>query len=291
MSAEGLRLLCVLAHPDDESMGAGGLLARYAAEGVATALVCATRGERGWAGEPDAYPGPAALGRAREAELRAAAAVLGLREVVFLDYMDGDLDRADQAEATGKIVAALRRIRPQVVVTFDPAGYYGHPDHIAIAQLTTAAVVAAADPSYPCAADAPAHRVAKLYYLAPDHEAIAAFSEAFGGLRIEVDREVRATPGWPGWAVTTRIDAAAHWRTAWRAVACHRSQLPEYGRLAALPDELHARLWGRQTLYRALSLVNGGRTTEDDLFVGLRHEGAAPPAATSRRARSAHDHA
>ncbi|HMQ31494.1 MAG TPA: PIG-L family deacetylase, partial [Chloroflexaceae bacterium] len=84
-----LRLLCALAHPDDEAMGAGGLLARYAAEGVATHLVCATRGERGWTGDPDAYPGPAALGRVREAELRAAAAALGLRSVSFMDYLDG----------------------------------------------------------------------------------------------------------------------------------------------------------------------------------------------------------
>jgi LmbE family N-acetylglucosaminyl deacetylase len=265
-----LRLLCVLAHPDDESMGTGGLLARYAAEGVATYLVCATRGERGWFGAPDAYPGPSVLGRAREAELRAAAATLGLREVTFMGYLDGELDHADAAEATAQIVAALRRIRPQVVVTFDPAGVYGHPDHIAISQLTTGAVVAAADPSYAAAADAPAHRVAKLYYLAPDQDVMAAFSAAFGELGMEVDGQTRSTPGWPAWAITTRIDAHAHWRTVWSAVACHRSQLPEYERLAGLPDELHARLWGMQTLYRALSLVNGGRAAEGDLFAGLR---------------------
>ena len=265
-----LRLLCALAHPDDEAMGAGGLLARYAAEGVATHLVCATRGERGWTGDPDAYPGPAALGRVREAELRAAAAALGLRSVSFMDYLDGELDRADSAEAIRKLVAAVRLVRPQVVVTFDPTGFYGHPDHIAIAQLTTAAVVAAADAEYAGADDAPPHRVAKLYYLAPDHEVVADFAAAFGPLGIEVDRERRSTPGWPAWAISARIDATAHWRTAWRAVACHRSQLPAYERLAALPDELHARLWGRQTLYRAFSFVGGGRAVEDDLFAGLR---------------------
>lgn len=270
MSAHDLRLLCVLAHPDDESMGAGGLLAKYAAEGVATSLVCATRGERGWTGDPDAYPGPQALGRIREAELWAAAAILGLREVVFMGYLDGELDRIDAAKATRKIVAALRRTKPQVVLTFDPAGFYGHPDHIAIAQLTTAAVVAAVDPGYACAADAAPHRVDKLYYLAPDLEVMSVFDTAFGPLQITVDGLTRRTPGWPGWAITTRIDAGAHWRTAWRAVACHRSQLPEYEWLASLPADLHARLWGTQTLYRALSLVNGGRAIEDDLFAGLR---------------------
>lgn len=268
--SDELRLLCALAHPDDESMGLGGLLARYAAEGVATHLVCATRGERGWTGDPDAYPGPAALGRVREGELRAAAAVLGLRSVSLMGYLDGELDRAAPGPAIAQLVAALRAVRPQVVVTFDPAGFYGHPDHIAIAQLTTAAVVAAADAGHPGGADAPPHRVAKLYYLAPDHDVMAAFAEAFGQPGMEVDRERRSTPGWPAWAISARVDAGEHWRTAWRAVACHRSQLPDYERLAALPDGLHARLWGRQTLYRALSFAGGGRALEDDLFAGLR---------------------
>ena len=76
-----LRLMAVLAHPDDESVGLGGTLARYAAEGIETSLVCATRGELGWAGEPAAYPGPLALGRLREAELLAAADALGVADV------------------------------------------------------------------------------------------------------------------------------------------------------------------------------------------------------------------
>src|SRR5919197_4391728 len=96
-----LRLLCVLAHPDDESLGNGGTLAKYAAEGIETYLVAATRGERGWQGDERDYPGPAALGATREAELRAAARVLGIRHVEFMDYIDGDLDQADPAEAIG----------------------------------------------------------------------------------------------------------------------------------------------------------------------------------------------
>src|SRR4051812_28664308 len=120
-----LGLMCILAHPDDESLGTGGILARYAAEGVATSLITATRGERGWQGNPAAYPGSHALGQMREAELRAAAHVLGLREVAFLDYQDGELDRAHPAEAIGRLVAHVRRLRPDVVVTFDPTGLYG----------------------------------------------------------------------------------------------------------------------------------------------------------------------
>src|SRR5215218_9097255 len=100
---EQLKLMCVLAHPDDESLGTGGTLARYAAEGVETYLLTATRGERGWFGAPDQNPGLAELGRIREAELRAAGRALGLREVAFLDYVDGDLDRADPAEAVARV--------------------------------------------------------------------------------------------------------------------------------------------------------------------------------------------
>src|SRR5687767_1003331 len=161
-----LKLMCVLAHPDDESLATGGILAKYAASGVQTYLVMATRGERGWFGPAAANPGPQALGRRREAELRAAARVLGLREVTFLDYQDGDLDQADPTEAIAKIVTCLRRVRPDVVVTFDPNGMYGHPDHVAISQLTTTAVMAAADPSYPGLTPGVPHRVAKLYYRA-----------------------------------------------------------------------------------------------------------------------------
>ncbi len=144
MNREPLRLMAVLAHPDDESLAFGGILAKYAASGVQTYLVMATRGERGWFGPAADYPGPEALGQLREAELRAAARVLGLREVVFLDYRDGDLDQADHAEATARVVAHIRRVRPDVVVTFDPNGMFGHPDHVAVSQLTTTAVMAAA---------------------------------------------------------------------------------------------------------------------------------------------------
>ena len=117
-----LRLMCVLAHPDDESLAVGGVLARAAAEGIETTLVVATRGERGWPWDPAAYPGPTALGERREGELRAAAKILGVREVTFLDYLDGELDQADPAEVTARVVTELRRTRPQVVVTFGPEG-------------------------------------------------------------------------------------------------------------------------------------------------------------------------
>jgi LmbE family N-acetylglucosaminyl deacetylase len=104
------RLMCVLAHPDDESLETGGTLAKYAGEGVATYLVTATRGERG-----RYFEGKESLqivGRTREAELRAAARELGIREVSFLDYEDGTLDRANPAEAIQKLDGTVRKPSP-----------------------------------------------------------------------------------------------------------------------------------------------------------------------------------
>jgi LmbE family N-acetylglucosaminyl deacetylase len=270
MKHKPLKLMCVLAHPDDESLATGGILAKYAASGVQTYLIMATRGERGWFGSSADYPGPQALGRLREAELRAAAQVLGLREVVFLDYQDGELDRANPAQAIAKIVTQLRRVQPDVVVTFDPNGMYGHPDHIAISQLTTTAVMAAADPGYLGLTTGSPHRVAKLYYRAFGPAEQMAYEATFGRLVMPVDKVERRFTAWPEWAITTRIETSSYGQQVWQAVQCHRSQLPDSRQLKALPAADQARLWGRQSYYRAMSLVNGGRAVEDDLFAGLR---------------------
>ncbi|MCL4303742.1 MAG: PIG-L family deacetylase [Anaerolineae bacterium] len=270
MKYKPLKLMCVLAHPDDESLATGGILAKYAASGVQTYLVMATRGERGWFGPAAANPGPQALGRLREAELQAAAQILGLREVVYLDYQDGELDRADPAEAVAKIVTQLRRVQPEVVVTFDPNGMYGHPDHIAISQLTTTAVMAAADPNYEGLARDSAHRVAKLYYRAFGPAEQVAYEATFGRLVMPVDKVERRFTTWPEWAITTWIDTSAYGKQVWRAVQCHRSQLPDHQQRVELSAADQARLWGWQSYYRAISLVNGGREVEDDLFAGLR---------------------
>ena len=142
---QNFKLMAVLAHPDDESLGFGGTLARYSAEEVETYLITATRGERGRFFSPDSKAEPAEVGRVREAELRAAAAVLGVREVFILGYPDGAVDQIDAATAIAAIVRRIRLVQPHVVVTFGADGAYGHPDHIAISQFTTAAVVCAAD--------------------------------------------------------------------------------------------------------------------------------------------------
>jgi LmbE family N-acetylglucosaminyl deacetylase len=269
--------MAVLAHPDDESLGFGGTLARYAAEGVEVFLLTATRGERGgYRGHRPSdpgHPGSVQLARIRESELRAAAAVLGVREVSLLDYADGQLDRADVRRVVGQIADRVRRVRPEVVITFGPDGAYGHPDHIAISQFTTAALVAAADaPS----ANGEAHTVSKLYYLAWPRSTWSAYEAAIKRLSAKVDEVERFATPWPDWAITTAIDTRAVWPTVWRAVSCHESQIAAYERLKDLTPAHHEGLWGRQSFYRAFSLVNGGRAREDDLFEGIHvHAGQA----------------
>lgn len=267
---DSLKLMCVFAHPDDETLGTGGVLAKYAAEGVETYLVTATRGQQGWFGAAEDYPGPQALGEIRERELREAARTLGIQEVHLLDYMDGELDQADPNEITAKIVPHLRQIQPDVVITFDPFGAYGHPDHIAISQFATAALFKAADASYRTAAGEEPHHVSKLYYMVAEAAEMAAYQDAFGDLVMTIDGTERRAMSWPSWSVTTRIDTAAFAEQIWQGVECHRSQLPGYETLKQLPEQQWLTLWDTTTFYRVFSLVNGGRHIEHDLFEGLR---------------------
>ena len=248
------------------------MLARYAGEGVETSLVTATRGDRGRyfghpAGTPE-HPGSAALSRLREEELCAAAAVLGIRHLALLDYGDQEVYRAGVDAAVAAIAGHIRQRRPDVVLTFPPDGSYGHPDHIAISQLATAATMAAADARY--ASDlGPPHAVSKLYYLAWNERTWAAYQAAFKKLVAMVDGVERQATAWPDWAITTVIDTRPWWPIVWRAASCHASQVGAYAALKGLSPDEHEALWGSQSFYRVFSLVNGGRQRESDLFEGV----------------------
>lgn len=269
-SSGGLRLMCVTAHPDDESLGFGGTLARYAAEGVDVSVVIATRGESGRYGDGSGpHPGREELGRIREAEARAACAELGVRHVRFLGYVDRELAEADPVEAAGRIAAAVRELRPQVVLTFDPFGAYGHPDHIAISQLALSGVIEAASPNGQSLGGQP-HQVQKLYFHAWTDARRDRHRDIFKVLQSRVDGEVRESVTWPDWSVTTTIDSPDQWEKVWSAVQCHRTQIAQYGVLSGVAPEDHRALWGHFGYYRAFSLVNGGRSLETDLFEGLR---------------------
>lgn len=271
---EKLRLLAVLAHPDDESLGFGGTLAKYAATGVETYLVTATRGEAGRLGSLGRTCDPLLVGSVREAELRAAARVLGIREVSILGYRDGAVDQVPPTIAIGGIASHVRRIQPDVIITFGADGGYGHPDHIAISQFTTAAALCAADSEYRPADRQPAvsapHRTSKLYQLAWRQDKWDAYQADFRKLTSTVDGVERQATPWPDWTITTELDTSAFWPTVWQAVCKHQTQMSIYERLEQITDEQQVALWGSQEFYRVFSSVNGGRKLEADLFEGLR---------------------
>ena len=267
--ADRLKLLAVLAHPDDESLGFGGSLAKYAAEGVEVSLVVGTRGERGWRGQVDEDPGPEAVGGIREKEVRAAAEVLGVERVHFLDLIDGEMDRADPSAVSAEIAGHIRRLQPQVILTFDPRGAYGHPDHIAVSQFALSAAVLAADPAAGVVEGDP-FGVSKFYYRVWNRKENEMYEAVFGALTLDIDGQVRRIAPWEEWAITTRIDTRDFWRTVWQAVQEHASQVGSLEKLAETTDEVKAKIFGCEGYYRAFSTVSGGRGREIDLFAGLR---------------------
>ena len=167
-------MLAVLAHPDDETFGIGGTLALYAKRGVDVYLICATRGEAGMVQE-DHLEGYTSIAELRENELRCAAQMLGIRGVFFLDYRDSGMPNsvdnrhlqalinAPVQEVIGKIVTHIRKLKPQVVITFDSIGVYSHPDHIYIHHATRKAFYLASEPTFECQGLS-AYQPQKLYY-------------------------------------------------------------------------------------------------------------------------------
>lgn len=267
---KSLRLLAVFPHPDDETLGLGSTLARYSAEGMETYLLCATRGQRGWFDSEGPDPGLDGVARIREAELLCASEQLGIHEVRLLDYIDGDVEQADPGEVIGKIVSHIRRIKPQVVVTFSPDGAYGHPDHIALSQFTSGALVCAADRNFVDANAQTPHRVLKFYYMVDSQDVVDVANEAFGGISMEIDGVTRRHVAWPDWQITTWLDNQQYMDKVQKAILCHKSQIPGYHPIDQWPLPRLAKIFGTGHFYRVFSLVNGGRTIETDMFAGLR---------------------
>ena len=205
-------LLVVMAHPDDESMGCGGVILRHTRAGIPVNLICATRGEAGWGGKP---PGAKRedLAQIRTAELDEAAAALGISGVELWDYPDGGLKGIDPQEVTDRVWERISRLRPKAVVGWGPDGGYGHPDHIAIGACTDSAVNAMAE------GDRPA-----LYHLAIDQQVADFYREAMrlAGGRDELPLIVRDNVD-----VIFDLDSDEVMMKL-RAIDFHRSQLEEW---------------------------------------------------------------
>lgn len=282
-----LTLMAVFAHPDDESFGIGGTLARYSADpAVRVVLVCATRGEAGEISDP-ALSTSERLGQVREAELRCACQTLGVDALYFLDYRDSGmagtpenehpqaLVRADFDEVVGRIVAHIRRERPDVVVTFDENGGYGHPDHIAIHYHTKEAFAAAADPArYPEQIEGGLgpHQARKLYYTAIPSRFFRGVAAKMQAMGVEIPerylKRLEDGIGLPDDACTTDIFVQDFWETKQAAIQCHATQLNPDSVFALLPPDIMRELQTWECFQLAESYV-GSDGDSHDLLAGL----------------------
>jgi len=271
------RLLGVFAHPDDEGVTSAAIL-KYNMSGVESGLVCATRGEVGEIADPSLAT-PENLGQVREGEMRAAAEVLGVHHLWFLGYRDSGMAgtpenedprafaNASAAEVVGKLVAIIRQFRPQVMITFDETGGYGHPDHIAIYRHTTSAFHAAADGvQYPELG--PAFAVSKLYYGSFPRSSIRAMadwmkSQNYEGPFSRLDPEKL---GIPDEQISVRLDTKPWRETIDRSWSMHRTQAHTRPNFDQIPEEIQ-RLWGDHAYFQlAASRVGPDVPGENDLF-------------------------
>ncbi|MFI1253993.1 N-acetyl-1-D-myo-inositol-2-amino-2-deoxy-alpha-D-glucopyranoside deacetylase [Streptomyces netropsis] len=287
----GRRLLLVHAHPDDESINNGATMAKYAAEGAHVTLVTCTLGEEGEVIPPDlahlAADRDDTLGSYRVAELAAAMKELGVTDHRFLGgpgrYRDsgmmgapqndrpGCFWRAEVDEAAAHLVEVIREVRPQVLVTYDPNGGYGHPDHIQAHRVAMRAVDLAAEPAFRRDLGDP-HTVPKVYWncvpLSVVEQGFARLREQgkdmpFPGIASPAD-----VPGVVSDAeVTAAVDSAPYASAKASAMRAHATQIAVDGPFFALSNDLGQPLLGDE-FYR---LVRGRAAAdrEDDLFAGV----------------------
>ncbi|MFG3657762.1 N-acetyl-1-D-myo-inositol-2-amino-2-deoxy-alpha-D-glucopyranoside deacetylase [Streptomyces sp. NPDC047706] len=275
------RLLLVHAHPDDESINNGATMARYAAEGAHVTLVTCTLGERGEVIPPElAHLTGAALGKHRLGELTAAMRELGVEDFRLLGapgrYQDSGmmglpdnddpscLWQADVEEAATQLVEVIREVRPQVLVTYDPDGGYGHPDHIQAHRIAMRAAEIAAEAGTD---------IAKVYWnrvpRTVAEDAFARLQDALPGLAFTRSAVVDDVPGVvDDERITTEIDGTAYAAAKASAMAAHATQIEVAEPYFALSNELAQPLFGTE-YYELVRGERGGTGRETDLFAGI----------------------
>ena len=264
--------MTVHAHPDDEAIGTGGILARYASEGVRTVLVTCTNGELGDGPgglKPD-QPGhdTGAVVPVRRRELEASCAVLGVSHLELLGYHDSGMEgwpqndapgsfwRTPVEEAAARLADLMRTYEPQVVVTYDENGFYGHPDHIQANRVTRAAIDACGIP-------------AKLYYTAVARSRMLGFRDMMAEAGMDAgDVEDLPDVGTPDELVTTTVDVSAVAGRKFASLAAHASQSDNIFFLQ-MGEDVFSRVMGSESFVRVYDTTDTP-VPEDDLFAGLR---------------------
>ena len=257
---------CVMAHPDDETFGVGGTLIRYVDEGIATHSLCLTEGEQGALGETGRpIVTRERLGPTRAGELREAGRRMGLASVTVLRWPDGGLAEAPADAVTAEIVSWLRRVRPDVVITWGPDGGYGHPDHIAAGLRAQAGIEIAATEARPDLGRP--HRVHRCYGYVIAAEALDGLGDIYPGF-IDYMKTLAVKPQrWTRDRLGAVIDQGPYLERKLHAMEAHQTQASDL------------RVW-RAALQRGSALFredvfirvfpDPGGELEHDLFAGLR---------------------
>lgn len=288
--AQGMRLMAVHAHPDDESSKGAASAARYVREGAQVLVVSLTGGERGDVLNPALLDVLTAddLPRIRREEMANAAAILGVQHA-WLGYVDSGLPEGDPLpalpddafavqpldEATERLVALIRHFRPHVITTYDENGGYPHPDHIRCHEVSVAAYEAAGDPEAFPAAGAPWAPQKLYYHVSFDREKIVALHQAAldAGLESPYSDErfaplLSGETTFPAPPITTRVECADYFGLRDDALKAHATQVDPDGRWFALPLELQARVWPTEDFHLARTRVPAS-VPESDLFAGI----------------------
>jgi N-acetyl-1-D-myo-inositol-2-amino-2-deoxy-alpha-D-glucopyranoside deacetylase len=276
-----LTLLAVHAHPDDESISTGGILAKYSKKGLRTVLAYGTAGEAGDILNPNfVAPKPGLdIKEIRAIELAAAVKVLTVETVYFLGYRDSGMAgspenhhpqafaQADIQEATARLVEIIRRVRPHVMVTYNEKGTYLHPDHIMANRVTLRAFQASGDPQFENGEALEPWQPSKLYYTAIPLERIRRM------YRIITDRgeEPGFDPdviGTPEEKISAVMDVREYLSQKLEALNCHQSQMNPNSVIRRMSEEMRVEAMG----YEHFQCVHGcpaADTKETDLFEGL----------------------
>lgn len=276
-------LLAIFPHPDDETFTSAGTMAAAAARGVPVAVISATRGEAGESSIPG-LDDPQRLGEAREQELRDAMRHLGVSDVRFLGYRDSGMPGSPEAqhphafvratvdEAATRLVAPVRKLRPQTIITFGPEGMYGHPDHLHMHHVVLRAVALAADPAVASGEPAEPWQTAALYFGTFPREEMLDILDRPGSPLAFLPPEARETVGTPLADITHVVDITP-WSDAKRAaIAAHVTQTGDGGSLQHIPDEAIERQLRREYFVRSALPWSADEREDDDLVARLAAE-------------------
>ena len=274
------RLLAIFAHPDDEGAVAG-TLAFYARQGVHVALICTTKGEAGEISDPTLAT-PENLGSVREAELRCACEVIGIDKLFLLDYCDSGMDgtaenqkvtafiQADPDDVRRKMVKIIRDYRPHVIITFEPEGWYGHPDHIATGRYATEAFHLAADTSAFPEIGIP-WRTQRLYHAAMPRGSFKVFVDyaVEHGLDIGlIDAFSFDEPDPIDGQITHTLDVNAIFDTKEASRRCHQTQFGDNSPFMSIPIEVRQTAMGHEHFIQVHPAIKPGPSPATDLFDG-----------------------